>query len=217
MVFSDEPQGVLAIWNDIRDGRETEFEHWYKIEHFPERLAVPGFKLGRRYEALAGRPRYFCFYLTDSADVLTSPAYRERLNDPTPLTRSIMTGAFANMNRTVCRRILRFGAMWGAISVTARFGAPADQGSLARLLDRTAREEGVARCELWSAHDQARGIEVEEQLRGGDRKIAACAVIEVLREDDADRVRIKFEREFGAAGEIGIYRLLCEIGRADGA
>ena len=108
--MADEAQGVLAIWHDIRDGREADFEFWYRNEHFPERLGVPGFRMGRRFEAVSGAPHYFCYYLTETPDVLTSGAYIERLNHPTPLTRSMMSDAFLDMNRTVCREELYVGA-----------------------------------------------------------------------------------------------------------
>ncbi len=213
----DGAEGVLAIWNDIRDGRTEEFETWFKGEHLAERLAVPGFRLGRRYEAVAGAPRYFVCYLTDTPDVLTSPAYLARLNDPTPLTRSVMTRGFVNINRTVCRRAARFGALWGAVCVTARFGRPLDPGRVSALLERMAGEDGIARCELWTAHESGGGIAVEERLRGGDRKIAACIVVDTLREADAERARAALTREFGAAADIGVYRLLCAVTRSDGA
>src|SRR6186997_2986294 len=102
--------GILAIWNDCARGREAEFEEWYQHEHFYERIAVPGFL------------RYFCVYLTRSPDVLKSKAYLERLDNPTPMTRRIMSDAFRDMSRTVCHRTLRLGAMWGAAAVTVRFG-----------------------------------------------------------------------------------------------
>jgi hypothetical protein len=213
----DEAQGVLAIWNDIREGRTGEFEHWFKSEHLLERLAVPGFRRGRRYEAIAGAPRYFVFYLADTPGVLTSPAYLARLNDPTPLTRSVMTHGFVNMNRTVCRRAARFGRLWGAVCVTARFDRPLGASRMAPLLERLAAEEGIARCELWSAEDTGGAIATEERLRGGDRKIAACILVDALREADAERARAALASEFGAAAAIGVYRFLCELGRSDGA
>ena len=55
---------------------------------------MPGFLLGRRYEAVSGQPRYFNFYLTQSADVLKSAAYLERLDHPTPMTRQDHVGDF---------------------------------------------------------------------------------------------------------------------------
>jgi hypothetical protein len=213
----DDAQGVLAIWNDIRDGRTDEFESWYKHEHFPERLAVPGFRLGRRYEAISGSPRYFCFYLTDTPGVLTSTAYLERLNNPTPLTRSIMTHGFVNMNRTACLRARRFGSLWGALSVTARFDRPLEPSRVSAQLERMAGEDGIARCELWTAQEGGSDAAVEERLRGGDRKMAACILVDALREADADRARSALLREFGDAANIGVYRLLCAITRADGA
>ncbi len=208
---TDEAQGVLAIWNDIRDGRESDFEFWYRSEHFPERLAVPGFRIGRRYEAISGAPHYFCYYLTDTPGVLNSAAYLERLNNPTPLTRAIMSDVFLNMNRTICRRLRRFGNLSGALCVTARFQESPDHATALPVLERIARAEGIARCELWSAVDRQDDIAAEEQLRGGDRRIAACAVVETLRLSDAERVCEELKREFGGSAEIGIYRLLCQL------
>jgi hypothetical protein len=206
--------GVLAIWNDIRAEREADFDFWFKSEHFAERLSVPGFRLGRRFEALAGDPRYFVYYLTDSPDVLTSPAYLERLNNPTPLTRVMMTEAFENMSRTLCRRIERHGTLSGAICVTARFDTLPDRRTLAPWLDLHASADGVVRCELWSSIEREQPVAEEERLRGGDRKIAACLVIQTLREGDAGRVSAGLSRDFGASAEIGVYRLLSEIGDA---
>ena len=48
--------GVLAIFNDCRDGREAEFEAWFQGEHLLERLAVPGFLFGRRHRAISAAP-----------------------------------------------------------------------------------------------------------------------------------------------------------------
>jgi hypothetical protein len=47
-------------------------------------------------------------------------------------------------------------------------------------------------------------------LRGGDRKIETCLVVETLRVADAERIAAALQREFDRA-EIGVYRLLCEI------
>jgi hypothetical protein len=208
MPTTHDAQGVLAIWNDVPEGREAEFESWYKNEHLPERLAVPGFRLGRRFEAVSGAPRYFCYYLTDSPDVLTSAPYIERLNHPTTWTRSIMMGGFVNMNRTVCRRAQRHGALFGSIAVTVRLGKPPTQ---VPALDGLAGADGVARCELWTAVDTGGGVAAEEALRGRDARIAACVMVETLRPSDAERVHGRLEREFDGVAEIGVYRLLCEL------
>jgi hypothetical protein len=200
--------GVLAIWNDVAPGREADFEHWFKSEHLEERLAVPGFRLGRRFEAIEGAPRYFVYYLTDTPAVLTSPAYRARLDNPTPLTRTMMTEVFRNMHRTLCRRVERRGAESGAFCVTARFDALPASAAVAPWL-ALHEQAGIASCEFWSAVDQ-QPVAEEERLRGGDRRIAGCLLIQALRETDAARVSNALGKAFGAQAEVGIYRLLCE-------
>jgi hypothetical protein len=218
---ADKAEGVLAIWNDIRADRRTDFEFWYRNEHFPERLGVPGFRLGRRYELASdgagpeSGPRYFCYYLGDTAGTFTSPAYQERLNNPTALTQSMMSGAFHNMSRTVCRRAAIRGRMSSGLAVTARFHRPVDQAQALALLDTLSAAEGIARAELWSATDAAQGAPAkEEELRGGDRKIAACLLVETLRLADAARVRSQVRERFGDAAETGVYALVCELASA---
>jgi hypothetical protein len=192
--MSDALPGILAIFNNAAPGREAEFEEWFQHEHLEERLAVPGFVLGRRYEAVSGQPRYFNFYLTQSADVLKSAVYIERLNHPTPMTHKIMSEIFKDMIRTVCHRTLRLGAMRGAAAVALRFTEKVDHEALKN-----------------TAVD-ARTIPVseEERLRGGDRKIAACLYIETLRLAEADKIAGALLEKFPAAA-AGVYRLLCEI------
>src|SRR5262249_57393000 len=94
---ADTPPGILAIFNNVAPGREPEFEEWFQHEHLQERLAVPGFLLGRRHEAVQGEPRYFNFYVTRSAEVLRSAEYRLRLNAPTAMTRTVMSEIFKGM------------------------------------------------------------------------------------------------------------------------
>jgi hypothetical protein len=99
--------GILAIWNDAAPGRDADLNLWFQNEHLEERLGVPGFLYGRRHQAISGACGYFNFYLVQSPAVLTSPAYLERLNNPTPMTKMIMSEVFKNMNRTLCHRTLR--------------------------------------------------------------------------------------------------------------
>src|SRR5258708_11507886 len=149
--MSDALAGILAIFNNAAPGREADFEEWYQHEHFHERIAVPGFLLGRRYEVVAGSPRYFCVYLTQSPDVLKSPAYLERLDNPTPMTRKIMSDAFRDMSRTVCHRTLRLGTMRGAAAGTVRFTRPVDRNALQAVIEELLNDKAVACREIWSA------------------------------------------------------------------
>ena len=100
--------GLLTVWNDIAAGHESEFNAWYDEEHFPERLGVPGFLTARRYRDASSPQRYAAIYDTSSVAVLTSPAYLERLANPTPRTRAIMP-RFSNMTRAACAIVADFG------------------------------------------------------------------------------------------------------------
>lgn len=207
--------GILAIFNDCRAGREAEFEAWFQGEHLIERLSVPGFLFGRRHRAISGTSGYFNFYMVETPEVLTSKPYLERLDHPTPMTRTIMSEVFVNMNRTVCRRTARRGRFRGAYVVTARFSQAPDEAALAGVLEKFCADTAVAGGEIWIALDAA-GMPVskEEQLRGGDKKIAGALIVETLYEKDAAAVGAELAKQFPQA-DIGVFRVLCQIGRGD--
>jgi hypothetical protein len=207
--------GILAIFNDCRAGREAEFEAWFQGEHLLERLAVPGFLFGRRHRAISGAAGYFNFYLVETPDVLTSKPYLERLDHPTPMTRTVMSEVFVNMNRTVCRRVARRGGFRGAFTVTARFSRPPDEAVLSGVLEKLTADTAVAGGEIWIALDPAgMPVSMEEKLRGGDKKIAGALMIDTLYQDDAETVGAQLAKQFPDA-DVGIFRVLCQIGRGD--
>jgi hypothetical protein len=207
--------GILAIFNDCRAGREAEFDAWFQGEHLKERLAVPGFLYGRRHQAISGSAGYFNFYLVESPDVLTSKPYLERLDNPTPMTRRIMSDVFVNMNRTVCHRTVRRGSFRGAFAVTARFNETPNAGALAATLDDLVQDTNVAGGEIWIGLDAAgMPVSMEEKLRGGDRKIKGCLMVDTLRQSDAETLGVRLSRQFPAT-EVGVFRVLCQLGRGD--
>jgi hypothetical protein len=205
--------GILAIWNDVRAGREAEFEAWFQGEHLIERLAVPGFLFARRHQAISGSAGYFCFYVTSSPDVLASKPYLERLDHPTPMTKRVMSEIFLNMNRTVCHRTVRRGSFCGVMTVAVRFNQAIDSAALTALLDTLVQDPAVAGGEIWTAVD-AGGMPVsqEEKLRGGDKKIQGCLMVDTLRQGDAEKLGERLAKEFPRA-EVGVFRVLCEIGQ----
>ena len=205
--------GILAIFNDVRAGREAEFEAWFQGEHLQERLAVPGFLFGRRHEAIAASSAHFNYYVVESPDVLTSKPYLARLDNPTPMTKRIMSEVFLNMNRTVCRRVARAGAFHGAYVVTARFfDAKPNVDALTGKLDALVKDAAIAGGEVWQAIDPA-GMPVseEERLRGGDKKITGALVVDTLRQREAETLAERLSRELAGA-DVGLYRVLCSIG-----
>jgi hypothetical protein len=207
--------GILAIWNDCAASEEADYEQWYMREHFPERLGVPGFRTGRRYEAVAGEPRFFTYYEVDGPAVLVSPAYRERLQNPTPWTRRIMQSAFRRMIRTVCERTASWGDAMGSHVVAVRWAhasAPAAPGGIAAEL---AQRDGVARVQTWAAAARQTGETAESKARGGDAVIGGALIADCLRRADAEVVaellasRLDDRHKGAGAPTLGIYALLC--------
>ena len=207
--------GVLAIWNDVADGHDAEFDVWFQSEHLIERLGVSGFLYGRRHQAISGSSAYFNFYLVEQPAVLTSKSYLERLDNPTPLTRKIMSEIFVNMNRTICIRTLRRGVFRGAYAVTARFNDAPDESRLVALVDRLITDTAIASAEIWIAADSTgQPVSMEEKLRGGDRKIRGALMVDTLRQPEAETLGKRLAREFPGA-DVGLFRVLCQIGRGD--
>ena len=81
--------GLLMVWCDVPADKEAEFNRWYNEEHLAERLAIPGFLAGARYEAVKGGPKHLACYELESVDVLRSPAYRRVQENPTEWTKRI--------------------------------------------------------------------------------------------------------------------------------
>ena len=79
--------GLLMVWADVPADEEAEFNRWYNEEHLAERLAVPGFLSGARYEAVKGAPKHLACYELENAAVLESEAYKRAKAHPTPWTR----------------------------------------------------------------------------------------------------------------------------------
>ena len=213
--------GILAIWHDLEDSSTDLYESWLVGEHIPERLALSGFLEARRYEAVMGSPRYFITYAVASPETLASPQYLERLASPTPLTIEAMRG-FRNMKRTACALAYRSPrkALGGcAIAAYAEAPAAIDESALlgqAAALERDPRVVGV---QVWRpAQGPASATSSEAKLRpGGDRRIEAALVVEVLREDDGaaleDTVRAALRRSTTSVPDnvrihVDTYRLL---------
>ena len=203
--------GILAIWNNRRPDAAERYEFWYQTEHLPERLAVPGFLRGRRYQAINGSPEFFTWYEVEQPGVLFSEAYFARLSDPTPLTREIMSGIFADASRTVCDRTILQGDMFGSVVVTVRLDDVVTRAMAGPLISELTEPVTLARAELWTSAETGRraGAQAEEELRGPDQKIACCLMAEFLHDSTACAVADRLRERFPGA-RIGVYRLLCE-------
>jgi hypothetical protein len=124
-------QGMLLTSMDIDAADEVDFNRWYDREHLEERVAIEGFLEARRYVAINGSPKYLFLYSTRTIDVLDSPAYRARLNNPTEWSKKTMA-RFKNMIRVVARITASRGTGRGAVVGIVRLRPQAGSESALR-------------------------------------------------------------------------------------
>jgi len=166
-------EGLLAVWHDVVPAFEAEVRDWYNRQHHAERLAVPGFLSAHRYERVSGQgAAIMSLYRTASPQVLASPAYLERLRQPTEWTRAVMPN-YRNTCRSACRLAWQIGdAEGGAVAVLAVAGDSRPAGELGDRALAAARSlkpaPGVLRVR-WIVPDAAAGASTatpERNLRG---------------------------------------------------
>jgi hypothetical protein len=145
-------QGSLLIWHDTPPDHFATLNVWNNHEHQPERIDVPGFLSANRYHASDGAASIFLRYEVLGADILKSPSYLERLNNPTPLSRSNHP-YIKNMCRIASTLVHRTGVADGGHLATIRWFSEAGQASAASHLPWNAVISVLAenRSELLSA------------------------------------------------------------------
>ena len=110
--MSDSRTGMIVIWNDIKEEMRDEFVQWHSSEHLPERVSIPGFISGQRWYGEHASPQYLTTYVTQNTGVLTSDAYIQRLNDPTPWTLKTVA-AFRHTCRAAGEVMWEYGSKKG--------------------------------------------------------------------------------------------------------
>jgi hypothetical protein len=159
--------GVL-IWNEVTAEGQQAFYRWHNSEHMPERMAIPGFIRGRRYASDSASPQWFTLYEAASLDVLVSPAYLERLNNPTPATQETLQ-FFKNTARSVCLLQRAAGTAVGGYAMVLRFDGR-DESTLnqlahaqaVRALEAVEAVAGVVSTSLYGAELSASQIATAE-------------------------------------------------------
>ena len=82
-----ESKGLLAIWADIDADYRLTFEQWHNCEHINERVSIPGFYAGYRYESIDRELHHLMFYEIKDSKALGGSVYLHALNHPTPRTQ----------------------------------------------------------------------------------------------------------------------------------
>lgn len=220
-------KAALAMWWDMSAARRAEFEHWHTHEHFPERLAIPGFRRATRWTAADGGEGVFVMYELADHDVLSSPAYLARLNAPTPWSTKLMP-EHRNMVRSQCRILESRGVGTARNALTIRL-SPAHgrderlRAALRDLAGDVARRAGLAGLHLLRHETPAIAPTEEQRIRGNadrdaDWVLIACGyerdTLESLSSRELGRESLL---EMGATPESarGLYALSCSATAAD--
>lgn len=175
--------GAVAIWHDIAPEGRDAFYAWHGREHMPERVAIPGFRRGRRYVALEADLEFFNLYEVSDPAVLTGADYKARLNDPTPWTVETVRH-FRHVARSLCRVAASVGPGDGGLVATWRYDVPEDRIEAhadriaADLLPDLADRPGIAGAHLLVADTEASAVDTEERrVRGEANRIPGTVLI----------------------------------------
>ncbi len=217
-----EPGGVLAFWTDVPTEHEADFNEWYNRQHFPERLAVPGFLRGARYRAVRGEPAYFAFYEVKTPTVLTQPAYVERLDNPTEWTQSEM----ARMRNSIRSAFIVYGehgaGMGGMLAALRLAPEPGREKGFREEMAgpfaaRLCKTPGIFRVLCLEGEEAASRLGTKERrLRGdGDESVEWALLVEASGEAALEAALADHLNKAGLRGlgapegtQIGFYRLL---------
>jgi hypothetical protein len=165
-------QAAMLLSFDVAPEAIPEHDEWHTHEHLPERLAIPGFVRGSRWLALRGQPRYFVMYEVERLATLTSEAYLERLNHPSPWTSTMMVH-YRNMRRGLCSVTGSFGCGIGHVGLLKRFKpAPGSDAALrtwllGEALPPLSSRRGIGTGHLFEAA-LAPQMTTEQRIRGAD-------------------------------------------------
>jgi hypothetical protein len=104
--------------------------------------------------------------------------------------------------------------MHGGAAVTVRLAGRSIESELRTVIEELVRDRAVASGEIWQAVDPESSVSTEQRLRGGDRSVATCLMLETLRVPEAERIAVALANKFQAA-DIGVYRFLCQIAASE--
>jgi hypothetical protein len=168
-------KAAMLLSFDVAAEAIAEHDHWHTHEHLPERLSIPGFLRGTRWVALLGQPRYFVMYEVSHLGTLTSEAYLQRLNNPTPWTSKIMAH-YQGMRRGFCSVTASFGLGVGYVGLLIRFKpSPASEVPLRNWLTGQLLPHLPSRVGLGSVHLLEGALTPqmtsEQRIRGADTAV----------------------------------------------
>lgn len=100
--------GILFVWTNADPEHELDFNRWYDREHVEERVRIPCFVSGTRYQSVRGPRKYLGLYRTVSLAAFQTADYFKAFGQQTPWS-------VANLQRMVdpMRRVCAIEAETG--------------------------------------------------------------------------------------------------------
>jgi hypothetical protein len=166
-------EAALAMWWNVRAEQRSEFGDWHSHEHFPERMSIPGFRRGSRWTSALDDGGVFVLYELERYQTLTSQAYLDRLNAPTPWSTKMMPHHL-NMVRSQCRVEASFGGGIAISLATIRLSPQAGnqatlQAALVEKLSELPSKPGLTGAHLLKTDTpKTTSPTTEQQIRGSD-------------------------------------------------
>ena len=210
-------KAALLLSFDIDPAAIREHDDWHTHEHLRERLSIPGFIRGTRWVAWRGRPRYFVMYEVEQLATLTSDAYLDRLNNPSPWTSKTMPH-YRDMTRGFCSLAGSFGFGLGCAALFIRFKPERRAESSLRdwlLLDalpRVPSRPGLGSVHLFEGA-LAPQMTNEQRIRGTDATVDWALLVTGYSEDEltsleqAELCAGELEAHGATGVHCGMYRM----------
>jgi len=228
------PQGILAIWHDLKPSSEAEsqnlceleFQEWHFRQHMRERLSIPGFVRGCRYVSVESSstenstPLVFNYYITESPEVLTCDHYLKLLNNPTEWSTRVMP-SLQNVVRSAGRVVVSLGHGQGGAIATLRVSPLPDKQPqfedwfTTHGLQHLLKQPGIVAVHLWKADLAASSVKtVESRARTNSPDMTDWAI--AIEGNDVEFVRSAsewlqdqndFTEKLQQKVKAGIYRL----------
>lgn len=194
-----------------------EHDDWHSHEHLPERLSIPGFLRGTRWVATRGKPRYLVLYEVASVSSLTSDAYLERLNNPTPWTAKMMRH-YRDMSRGLCSVAGSFGSGMGHFARLLRFSPNGKtdeaRNQLVESIRRLPEMRGICSAHLLERAATA-PMTHEQRIRGADAGMDWAMLLTAYDEGATaavDPLVREIQRSFGSCLDA-TYRVAHSLSR----
>lgn len=211
--------GILFVWTSADPDHELDFNRWYDREHVEERVRIPGFVSGTRYQSVRGPRKYLGLYRTVSLAAFQTPDYFKAFGQQTPWSLTNLQRMVDPMRR-VCAIEAETGRGTGAWLAVLRLGASAmgqdaeAVAGMAALGEKLLRIDGVIATRLLTPDAKLSGPLPAEQQEG--RVLDPIFLIDASSEGAAVTAANEASAALGLDGaEAAILQLSWQLREAD--